>query len=744
MRAFRCRLSNRGAVTWIIAVVTPLDPLRRLVRRRPLDWTRGAGRPAATRPDGVDVVVPVYHAPAELEACLASVGRETDLSRHRVLLVIDGPQPEIVDAVVASFAAAHPASVSVARNERRLGFVGTANRGMRESARDVVLLNSDTVVTSRWIEKLIDAAYSTPDAGTVTPLSNHATICSVPRPYAENLLPTGHDAASFGALVERVSARIYPRVPSGVGVCFYVRRALIDDIGWFDEERFGLGYGEENDFCMRALERGWLNLVDDATFIWHAGHRSFGGSRARLERRGAAALRRRHPRYYATIAAAMKDDPLAPVRERILAALRPAGGGERRRVTHVVHGWPPFQQAGTEIYAWWLARSQSATSRVAVYTRGADPSRADGEVVELDDAGIRVRIVTNHFTTRNPIERNAIGSARLERDFEGFLREERPDLVHVHHLAGHSFSLARVARRLGIPVVMQVQDWWFLCTRVNFFDAAGTRCSGPSPEKCAACVTMTKLPPAPLTNRLLHALRRRAVRNALASADLFVVGSNAIRDDYLRWGDVPRATPFRVIPYGVAIEASGAPKGKAARPVRFGYVGSVSPHKGLHVAIEAMRGFAATEATLRVWGNAGAFPEYTSRLEQLAGEAAVSFEGRFREEDKASVYGSVDVLLQPSIGLESFGIAPREAMACGVPVVATSGGAFDELLEGRDCGALVPVGDVAALRAVMRRLVDDPSIVDRWAAQLPAPKREDEHAREIERIYDELLGGRRR
>src|SRR5204862_5483008 len=128
------------------------------------------------------------------------------------------------------------------------------------------------------------------------------------------------------------------------------------------------------------------------------------------------------------------------------------------------------------------------------------------------------------------------------------------------------------------------------------------------------------------------------------------------------------------------------------------------PHKGLHVAIEAMRGVDPSHAVLQLWGGAG---------------------GRmFGEEEKAEVFASMDVLLVPSIGLESFGLTPREAMARGVPVIASAGGALSEM----PCGELFPVGDVTALRAILRRLIDDPSIVDRWAAELPRPKSADEHA----------------
>ena len=248
------------------------ETIRRILGRGPVDWNRGAGRPPATRPDGVDVIIRVYGAAEFLGPCLESVSAHTDLTRHSVIIVADGPQDFAVESLIADF--------SVLRNDTRRGFVVSANLGMRASSRDVVLLNSDTVVSPRWLEKLIDAAMSLGDAGTVTPLSNNATLLSVPRPFEENPLPNGFDVASFAALVERVSMRSYPRIPTAVGVCMYIRRALIDEIGFFDEQTFGLGYGEENDFCMRALARGWVHLADDATFIHHAGHRSFGATSA--------------------------------------------------------------------------------------------------------------------------------------------------------------------------------------------------------------------------------------------------------------------------------------------------------------------------------------------------------------------------------------------------------------------------------------------------------------------------------
>ncbi|MFY9823033.1 MAG: glycosyltransferase, partial [Thermoanaerobaculia bacterium] len=195
-------------------------------------------------------------------------------------------------------AEATSAQTLILRNPSRCGFVASVNlgmRGMAASNRDVILLNSDTEVTAGWLEKLQEAAYSDPAIATVTPFSNNATIASLPRGAEVNALPAGWTVDGFAALVEKVSTRERPRLPTGVGVCLYTKRKALNRLGLFDEARFGLGYGEESEFCFRALKAGFLNVLDDATFIFHAGQRSFGASRAPRVRAAHRALQRLHP-----------------------------------------------------------------------------------------------------------------------------------------------------------------------------------------------------------------------------------------------------------------------------------------------------------------------------------------------------------------------------------------------------------------------------------------------------------------
>jgi glycosyltransferase involved in cell wall biosynthesis/GT2 family glycosyltransferase len=683
----------------------------------------------------LDVVVPVYFAHAEFRRCLASLLRHTDLARHRVVVVLDGPgQDEARDAVQLSPAAD---SFLVLENARRGGFVVSANRGMAASDRDVILLNSDTEVTAGWVEKMQAAADSDRAIATVTPFSNNATLVSLPRPFEVNALPSGFDTDSFGRLVASVSRRAYPRLPTAVGVCMLIRRAVLRAIGPFDEERFGLGYGEENDFCMRASRAGFVHVLDDATFVYHAGQRSFGASRPRLARAAMRSLTEVHPEYLPRIAAFMKADPLREVRQRVTEALRPPhaslADGVPRRIVHVVHGWPPWDRAGTETYARGLAVRQAASREVAVYARMADAVRERGEATELLDHGARVRLVVNNFTQRDPLSRNAIRDPRIASDFARFLDQQSPELVHLHHLAGHGASLAGVLRARRIPYVYQLQDWWSLCARTNLLDAWRHACPGPAPARCARCLPLTRVAPAALWTNLLYRRRASVLRAALAGAAAVVMGSEAIRRSFRELGWLgPDAG--QVIPYGVEPFPAAALRPPAARPLRFATVGSVMPHKGVHVAVAAFRTVAPEAATLDVWGDDHLLPEYAQELRALA-SPAVRFRGAFEEGAREDVFAGMDVLVAPSLGLESFGLAVAEAQARGVPVVASRRGALVERVTDGVSGALFDPDDPAALATTVARLAADPAIVDGWRRALPAVRTMDAHALAIDAVY---------
>ena len=268
----------------------------------------------------VSVVVPIHNALPRAEQSVDSLLACT-AAQNRILLLDDNSSDGRVWPRLESYRKLHPQIVAVRQQPNR-GFTATINHGCRLAGRDdVVLLNSDTVVTPRWLEKLSSAALSAPEVATVTPLSNAAGAFSVPVRGRDNRLPGQMSPADMAALLESLSRRLYPRVPTGNGFCLYVRRRALDAVGPFDEEAFGQGCGEENDFCMRASQLGFVHLIDDTTYVHHHRSASLGRRKRWLLLRSSWILRRRYPEYRHLVAAWLAADPLDPLRARLQAHL---------------------------------------------------------------------------------------------------------------------------------------------------------------------------------------------------------------------------------------------------------------------------------------------------------------------------------------------------------------------------------------------------------------------------------------
>ncbi len=228
-----------------------------------------------------DIVICVHNALPDVHVCLESVTRYTS-QPYSLILVDDGSDQEC-QLYLKSFAKEHQAVLI--RNEHARGYTVAANQGLHRSNADyVVLLNSDTIVTTDWLDRMIACGESDDLIGLVGPLSNAATWQSIPEimidgQFAENKLSTGQSAEDLGRLTAKYSARLYPRVPFLNGFCLMIKRRVIDQIGYFDEEAFGPGYGEENDYALRATKCRWQLAVADDAYVYHSQSRSYSDER---------------------------------------------------------------------------------------------------------------------------------------------------------------------------------------------------------------------------------------------------------------------------------------------------------------------------------------------------------------------------------------------------------------------------------------------------------------------------------
>lgn len=268
------------------------------------------------------VVIPVFNAPDELEACLASV-YSTVQDQTEVLIIDDASPDPSTREVLRSWSNRSGNRWIVRTNEENLGFVGTANLGLSLASRDVVLLNSDTVVTPGWLEGLQKCLASDPSIATATPWTNNGEIASIPAFCQVNPVPAELD--SVARIIRQSGSACYPELPTAVGFCMAIARSAIERIGLFDQALFGKGYGEENDFSVRAQQAGLRNVLCDDVYVAHLGGRSFCPTGLKPDESSMQRLLSRHPHYLEQVQEFITMDPLAPRRTELLDALERAG-----------------------------------------------------------------------------------------------------------------------------------------------------------------------------------------------------------------------------------------------------------------------------------------------------------------------------------------------------------------------------------------------------------------------------------
>lgn len=417
-------------------------------------------KPVAT-PATVDIVVPVYKGLEETRRCLESVLQSQCSCRPRLVVIDDcSPGPDL-RAYLRDLAAV--GSITLLENKTNIGFVQTVNRGMSVSHNDVVLLNSDTVVSAGWLDRLSACAYRNHSTGTVTPFSNNATICSYPVFCGSRQLPAGIDAAALDRAFALVNAGRAVEIPTAVGFCMYIRRSCLSEVGLFDAKTFGFGYGEENDFCMRATHRHWRHMLACDVFVEHTGSVSFGPA---LERREAAgrALLRKHPKYSELVQRHIQQDPAQLFRIAVTAY----------RICN----------SGKEVVA---AITHAAGGGVAQHLHDLEASSREDRIwidVAPDPKG---RVVVS--STYPFFELSLTLDAEAEYDsILTLLRSCGVARLHIHHVLGHKLDVRKLTEDLGVPFVFTVHDYYGVCPQVTLSDAEGVYCGEQGIGQCNRCI----------------------------------------------------------------------------------------------------------------------------------------------------------------------------------------------------------------------------------------------------------------
>ena len=432
----------------------------------------------------VDIVIPIYNAFEDLQICVESLKKNTDLSVHRLILINDNSPDERIYPYLEEQKSEH---ILVFHNEKNQGFSANINLGMSQSSEnDVLLLNSDTVVTKNWVENMLKCAYSSETIGTVTPLSNNATLCSVPVFCEENRLPDYLTIDQAAEVVERVSFCDYPRITVAHGFCMLVKREVIEKIGGFDAETFQRGYGEENDFCNRAEQAGYIHAMCDNVYIYHSGTKSFiSKEKEKLIQQHEKILEDRYPVQMHNNAVYCRDNPNKYICDNVDLFFKLSNG--KKNILYVLHS--DFKAGrndnigGTQFHVRDLKDGLSKENNVFVLARNVETLcltiYCDGKEYEFA------------FYVGKADDIMLDSNREIRKVLDTILEAFAIDVVHVHHIIGLSFDIFMLAKEKNIPLVLTCHDFYYICPTVRLLSKDGKACCEKDTKQCKKCLRDT-------------------------------------------------------------------------------------------------------------------------------------------------------------------------------------------------------------------------------------------------------------
>jgi len=641
----------------------------------------------------VDVVIPVYNAPNETRACIEALKKNDEqipMLDVRYIVIDDASTDPSISPLLAEVV---PENWVCFRNENNLGFVKTVNKAFRlDDVADVMLLNSDTRVPPGWLSRLGRTSGMARDIATVTSVSNEASIYSWPaNPDAVKNLNFAAVHSAFSA----EGARLVPlEIPMGVGFCCYIRRTAIIAANGFDEI-FGIGYGEETDFCLKTRRLGFRHLLEPRVYVRHSGGASmasvFGSERKNnTHPQNEAIIRARYPdlQYEVGRYNTFKRSHLT---HQLSTAFVEHQSAVKRHILIVTHK-PLFSGSigGVEFHS-----EETIHHLKDRFVFSSLAPWQDVWTATVDCACVGI-----------PIETFMLGTTE---GAQMFLEMVGPDVIHVQHPMGVPEGLVEAAGALGIPIVVSVHDYALVCPRYNLVGRNGLFCELPSIEDVEhrSC-----LDEGGLTAIDLRDWRRRSQRLLDAAAltifvsdhvkkrvqSIFNVGASAV----ISCGISPGSTKSQ------GVIAPKKRRSKSSLDVCF--IGAGRQDKGTELV----------SALTPQLSKAGFKVHFLGSMRRQWPKLAcywrnVKFHGTYGSSEVVDKLQQIapDVVCLVSPWPETFSRTLSEAWHAGIPALVSPFGAPAERVKETGAGWVLPRYTAQACFDLLRHIAEDPAELER-------------------------------
>lgn len=422
-------------------------------------------------------------------------------------------------------------------------------------------------------------------------------------------------------------------------------------------------------------------------------------------------------------------------------------------ILKVIHGYPPYYNAGSEVYTQSICNELSKSHKVSVFTREENPYSPDFEIRRFSSSQN-----LDFYYVNNPQGKDGYRHKLLDDNLAKLLLEIKPDVAHIGHLNHLSTGLVDELNKHKIPIVFTLHDFWLMCPRGQFLTRGiGNSnnyqlCEGQNDHKCASdCYRVyysgnQEEEMADSSQWSCWVNRRMAETKAIIEkVQLFIAPSNYLRNRFINDFGIPE-NKIIYLDYGFPTEyLTQTTKSINKKLFTFGYIGTHIPAKGVNQLIEAFREI-EEPAVLKIYGRHNG--QNTAALKSLAVSAKneIHFEGEYINHNLANdVFSQVDCIVVPSIWAENSPLVIHEAQSCRIPVITADYGGMKEFVHHKVNGLLFEHRNTEALREQLRFAIENPELLKQYGergylySETGNVPNIQHHCTELEKIFQQVM-----
>jgi len=402
---------------------------------------------------------------------------------------------------------------------------------------------------------------------------------------------------------------------------------------------------------------------------------------------------------------------------------------KKLKILVVIHGFPPYYMAGSEVYTFNKCIELSKKHEVMVFTRIEDEFQRPYFITESIENGIKIIRVNKpgkDYTFRSKYQ-----DIRMAEIFRKYLKKLQPDIVHINHLSHLTTLIVDIIKKFEIPIIFTLHDFWMICIRGQLIRDDHSLCTGPSIAKCIECNMKYFISEVQANREIQRWLKTLSEVNK--KVDLFIAPSRFLRNIYIKYG-IPEEKII-YMDYGFNKDLINGVKRVPFEKIRFGFLGRIIPVKGISHLIEAFNEVDHSKAELNIFGR---LPSSSIYLKNRCENSAIHFKGGYNYKYISKVLSNIDVLVVPSIWYENSPLVIHEAFVANKPVITSNLGGMSELVKHEKNGLFFQRGNIEDLREKLNIFIENPNLIEKFSQKTYVRSIQEDVA-DIENLYFKLI-----